>query len=871
VRPKVVYVIAEVFKAYTFEWLATSDIRERCELSFILLNSENTYLEEFLRKQGFEVTRLHYKGRGDLPRITFQLLWAWLRKRPDVVHTHQIPANLTGLFAATLLGIRKRIYTRHHSIVNRSKRLASLIYDRLPNFLSTLIIATCENVKNVLLEEGVSQDKIKVIRFGFEEKHFRDISQERIDKLKAKYQISGNSPVIGVISRYTEWKGIQYIIPAFKRLLEKYPDALLILANASKSSYSDKIQALLSEIPKINYFEIPFDDDNGVLYRLFDVFVHTPIDLASEAFGQTYVEALFAGVPSIFTLSGVAVEFARHRENCWVADYKNSEEIYEGLNAILSDKDFREKLSRQGWEDARQGFRLKDMLDSLDDSFRTERPRPGFLNWIRDSWQKILKVPFIHSNIILGIVTGTRFVVGLLKTKISAIFLGPSGAGLLGIGSQVQMLGVTWGSLSMSSGFLNRLSAASGESDPSQKREILSTTFTIQLLCNGFCLIAGIALAPWLSKLAFGDASMSKYVVPVLVSVPFYSLITVYFNGIFFTHGQYAAYSRASVISGVLEAILFSMGIYFWGVQGAFWALPIGAAIWGLLLLRPLLRLESARDLFRIKLNKSAARFLIDSGFIMILAGSAAYLCSILIRIWITRSLGIAQAGIYQVVTVLFGYYSPFITNGIWAQLFPRASRDGISAATGREWYHSFFITAVFGGLIQVAFLIMPERLISLIYTKEFSEAAHIFPIQCLGDFLFLLAQPSFGVLLGMRKTLNYLWVNLAYYAGISLLSFLFVHRWGLIGAASAYLICGAGLLTWSLTYYTRMAGKDIGLLRFISVITALVAFQGFLAWNHASFILRGLTLGMFLIWMAYVFKERSGKSVAANATLCPQ
>jgi len=80
------------------------------------------------------------------------------------------------------------------------------------------------------------------------------------------------------------------------------------------------------------------------LFKTFDVFVHTPIDNHSEAFGQVYIESLAGGIPMVCTLSGIANECVKHLENAIVVDYKNSKDIYNGMKLILENKNIREKL-----------------------------------------------------------------------------------------------------------------------------------------------------------------------------------------------------------------------------------------------------------------------------------------------------------------------------------------------------------------------------------------------------------------------------------------------------------------------------------------------------------------------------------------------
>ncbi|MBY0424108.1 MAG: glycosyltransferase family 4 protein, partial [Cytophagales bacterium] len=168
-----------------------------------------------------------------------------------------------------------------------------------------------------------------------------------------------------VISRYTHWKGIQYTIPAFKELLKKYPEAVLVLANA-QGEYANEIQHLLSELPNDSYREIRFESQLGALYSLFDVFVHVPIDEHSEAFGQVYVESLAAGVPSVFTRSGIANDFVQDGWNALEVPFQDSASIAVAIERILTDENLRTHLISHGKALAMERFGLNRMIDSLE-------------------------------------------------------------------------------------------------------------------------------------------------------------------------------------------------------------------------------------------------------------------------------------------------------------------------------------------------------------------------------------------------------------------------------------------------------------------------------------------------------------------------
>jgi glycosyltransferase involved in cell wall biosynthesis len=366
---KVVYIVSNIDKAFAFEWIAENLNLCKFQLTFIILNNKIPYLQEYLKNKRVTTFYIPYSGKRDFVKVFLKIYKLIKQLKPDIVHTHLFDANLIGLGAAYLYGVPKRIYTRHHSTFHHEYFPKAVKYDRLTNYFSTDIVAISRIVEVTLLhKENVAPNKIHLIQHGFDLKKFETKIQNDSDTLKKKYSLKDNMhPVIGVISRYFELKGIPYIIAAFKELLKQYPNAYLILAN---SVGPDKavIQQLLESLPESSYSEISFEPNLFALYHLFDIFVHVPIDPEIEAFGQIYIEALAAGVPSIFTLSGVAHEFIAHENNALVVGYKDSEEIYLSMLRILQDEHLRLKLIHNGKESVLK-FNLSAYIGALENLY----------------------------------------------------------------------------------------------------------------------------------------------------------------------------------------------------------------------------------------------------------------------------------------------------------------------------------------------------------------------------------------------------------------------------------------------------------------------------------------------------------------------
>jgi glycosyltransferase involved in cell wall biosynthesis len=289
------------------------------------------------------------------------------REKYDIVHTHLFESSLAGLVAARIARVRNRIVTRHHSDYHHAYFPSSVKYDRLINSLATRIVAVSSNVRNILISaEHADPAKIITIPHGIDagEFHPDSVSDERISLIRNKYHLPPAAPVIGVVSRFIAWKGIQFIIPAFMDLKKKYPNALLILANA-QGPYIEQVSEMLRVLPAGDYRLIPFEADIPALLNAFTCFVHVPVSETAEAFGQVYIEALAAGVPSVITRSGVALDYAVDGHNCLLVPYRDSAAISLALQRILSSPDLAARLRLHGYEVVGNHYHIRDKYTAL--------------------------------------------------------------------------------------------------------------------------------------------------------------------------------------------------------------------------------------------------------------------------------------------------------------------------------------------------------------------------------------------------------------------------------------------------------------------------------------------------------------------------
>ena len=338
------YFISDVDKSFNLEWMFKYLDKSKVNISCVLLRNEKTALEDFLILSDIKVLRLSY-GKKYILRNIFKSILFLKKNKIQVVHCHLFEASFVGLLAARVLGIKKRIHTRHNSSIHHDYHPHAVKYDKLINSLSTKIISISDVVTDILIKlEGVAPEKIVKIPHGFDFVEMEFLGKKYYNETKQKYSLSENNFTIGVISRYIKYKGLEFIIPAFKEFHSKIPNAKLILANAAGPE-APTVNKLLAELPKDSYTQIVFEPNIYSLFSNFDAFVHTPININAEAFGQVYIESMFFGVPGVFTRSGVACEIVSHENNGLVVDYKNTSQISDAIMQLYTSSTLSEKIA----------------------------------------------------------------------------------------------------------------------------------------------------------------------------------------------------------------------------------------------------------------------------------------------------------------------------------------------------------------------------------------------------------------------------------------------------------------------------------------------------------------------------------------------
>ena len=360
-RQKIFFFFSNVIDSPIYRALLIEFSSNEFELHCIFLGQETLPLYDYACT--LSIVGKHYSSASKRDIVQQLLLNMFLlaKNRPRFIFTFGQTASIIGLVSAVLTCKAKRINLRMHTSMNKVENFPrGILYDRISNWLAhTIVVPNSNTEKYLITKERVPRRKIMVVAFGFDIRDLAAPSSERIQEIERTYALSPGQFVIGIVSRFTPMKGLQYSLPAVTDFLNRNPDATLLLAGVGNIDSPELTQATARISPN-QIRIIPRVNDMAAFYGCLDVFIHTPIDETVESFGLVYVEAFAAGVPSIITLSGIAKDIASPGVNCLVVQYRNVEEIGSALEALSSDKDVSLRISTEAKKSV-SAFTLESM------------------------------------------------------------------------------------------------------------------------------------------------------------------------------------------------------------------------------------------------------------------------------------------------------------------------------------------------------------------------------------------------------------------------------------------------------------------------------------------------------------------------------
>jgi glycosyltransferase involved in cell wall biosynthesis len=250
----------------------------------------------------------------------------------------------------------KLFHTRRQTPRSSGNRLQNWFYTRFTDG----IIAVSKGVKDSLVQLGLPDGHIHVIRNGTPRSKYDQVSPQQAQKIRYDYRIKDDETVIGCISRY---KQQEQLLEALCHI--PGPLTVLFVGIDERDSYR-QIREDCAGHHRIIYTGRIAAQDILHYYLLLQVKILPSI---TEGLSQALLEAMALGVPVIATRAAGNIDLIQEGVNGLFFEAGDSRQLAERIQTLLDDEALHRQLSEKGRLTALEDFSLAKTLDNYEAFF----------------------------------------------------------------------------------------------------------------------------------------------------------------------------------------------------------------------------------------------------------------------------------------------------------------------------------------------------------------------------------------------------------------------------------------------------------------------------------------------------------------------
>ena len=301
-----------------------------------------------------------YTGMERVFAVSLQLRKEARLRSIDIVHSN---ANYDRTCAAIAAGFSS---VRHIAGVHSAHSIQHNITHWMRNRFGTdHFIADAQAVKDVLVHhDGVDPSNITVVPIGVEQDP-QDVMQRARKRVREEMGISPETIVVGNVARLVPFKGHSYLLQSIAEVVRQAPCSLFLIIGDGE--LRDDLGAQAARLGITDHVRfLGFRDDLDLLYPVFDIYCHSSVELAAEAFPLAILRALATGLPIACTNVGGIGMMVVEGVSGHLTRPEDSHALAEALLHIIMDQELRASMGRESEALFQRDFHASAMANNVE-------------------------------------------------------------------------------------------------------------------------------------------------------------------------------------------------------------------------------------------------------------------------------------------------------------------------------------------------------------------------------------------------------------------------------------------------------------------------------------------------------------------------
>ena len=411
----------------------------------------------------------------------------------------------------------------------------------------------------------------------------------------------------------------------------------------------------------------------------------------------------------------------------------------------------------------------------------------------QNSYKQILKATSLFGGVqIFGVL------VSIAKSKFAAIFLGPSGIGILGVLNATLNVIVGFFKLGLDISAVKEISASHGESISAKTSRTISVltrlTWVTGLLGAGVTIIS----SSWLSKIAFGNSDHTISFIFISIAI-FFNQLTVGNLAVLQGLRKLRSLAKATMWASFCSLLVIIPLYYYYGVSGIVPVIILNALFTFIFSWYFTKQYKGKPQNISFQNVLKEGKYMMKLGFVLSIGSLATLFTVYTIQVFITNRGGLEEVGFYNAAFIIINAYVGVIFNAMSKDYFPRlASVVEQSNVFKSVVNQQAFVAALLLTPIIIVFLAFAPIIIKVLFSSDFLPIIGILTFGMLatlfkavswtmgyiliaqGDSkLYIKTETGFNILLILMSVFGYIYGGLTG-VGISYLLYYLIYLIGL-------------------------------------------------------------------------------------------
>ncbi|MEY3252190.1 MAG: hypothetical protein RL227_1163, partial [Pseudomonadota bacterium] len=393
----------------------------------------------------------------------------------------------------------------------------------------------------------------------------------------------------------------------------------------------------------------------------------------------------------------------------------------------------------------------------------------------------------LGTSALFGASTLASLAIGMLRTKLMALLLGPAGYGLFGVYLLIGDLARSVAQMGLNASGVRQIAASAAQGDGAA---VARTALVLRRVALG-CALLGTGLLALLAapvaRLSFGDTAHTEGV-RLLSAAVFFGVLSGAQLALLQGLRRVADQARCAVLVALIGTLSSVPAVYLLGEAGVPLAIVLGAASGLAVSWWVSRRHQAAVPGFGTAAQLREGGRLLKLGLAVMASGLLMTGAAYAVRTLLMRQLGADAAGLYFAAWTLAGLYIGFVLQAIGTDFYPRlvglARDDAASRQLVNQQVRVSLLLALPGVLATLA---LAPWALAAFYSAQFGAALPVLRWICLGMALRALTWPVGTVMLAHNRQWL-LFGTEAAWAGLNVgLAAWWVPRLGAAGAGLAF------------------------------------------------------------------------------------